>query len=124
MPNKARPDKQMAVAYDKTRHSRPRTAPRSVGQALDSLLQRRPGLVAKAAQATENDALIEALRRLLPAELAARALAASQQRTELLVTAESAAWSGRLRYALTALLPQLQGLCPGVSRVRLRVGTG
>lgn len=124
MPNKARPDKQTAAAYDKTRHSRIRTAPRAVGHALDSLLQRRPGLVAKAAQATENDALIEALRTLLPVELAPRALSARQQRSELLVTAASAAWSGRLRYALTALLPELQRRWPDISRVRLRVGPG
>jgi hypothetical protein len=95
-----------------------------VGQALDILLQRQPGLAARAIQAAENNALIDVLRALLPADLAAHALAAQQQRSQLLVTADSAAWSGRLRYAITAALPELQRRWPAISDVRLRVGPG
>ncbi len=124
MPNKIRPDKHLAARRERSRTARPRAPARSVGQALDNLLQRQPGLAARAIQATENNALIDVLRTLLPADLAAHALAAQQQRGHLLVTADSAAWSGRLRYALAAVLPQLQQRWPDISVVRLRVGSG
>ena len=124
MPNKIRPDKHLAGRRDRNRAVRPRAQPRSVGQALDILLQRQPGLAARAIQATENNTLIDTLRALLPADLAPHAMAAQQQRSQLLVTADSAAWSGRLRYAVAAALPEIQRRWPDISIVKLRVGQG
>jgi hypothetical protein len=123
MPNKLSPDKQTAPRRDRTRTSRPRAQPRSAGQALDALLH-RPALAARALQAGENSGLIDTLRALLPADLAVHALAARLLRGQLLVTADSAAWSGRLRYAAAAALPELQKRWPDIGTVRLRVGSG
>jgi hypothetical protein len=123
MPNKISPDKHLASRRDPGRGPRPRAPAKSAGQALDALLQRRPLLAARAAQAAEKNTLIDAIRALLPVELAAHALAASQQQTQLLVTADGAVWSGRLRYALAAALPELQRTWPSITSIRLRVGT-
>lgn len=124
MPNKFSADKQSGARGARGGKSRSRAPARSIGQALDALLQRQPLLAARAAQASENTNLIEAVRTLLPPELAAHALAASQQGTDLWVTADAAVWSGRLRYPLSAALPALQQQWPGITRIRLKVGPG
>jgi hypothetical protein len=123
MPNKSRPDKHLAPRRGMGSKPRSRGPARSVGQALDALLQRQPQLAARVLQDTDKNELIDAVRALLPPDLASHALAARQQRTQLLVTADSAAWSGRLRYALAAALPGLQKRWPDISAVRLRVGS-
>jgi hypothetical protein len=122
MPNKISPDKHIGAGGGPRRKPRHRAQAKSVGQALDQLLKRQPLLAARAVQATENNTLIDAVRALLPADLAPHALAASQQRSQLLVTADGAVWSGRLRYAVATVLPALRRDWPGISSVRLRVG--
>jgi len=122
MPNKISPDKHIAQSRGPARLPRSRAPAKNVGLALEGLLKRQPLLAARAAQASENKSLIEAVRALLPEDLALHALAASQHRSQLVVTADGAAWSGRLRYALVAALPELAREWPDISSVRLRVG--
>ncbi len=122
MPNKPSRDKPTARTPPPGRAARSRASAKPVSQALDLLLQRQPALAARAGQEQEKQRLTENVRAALPPELAPHVRSASLQRTELLITADGAVWSGRLRYALAAALPELQRQWPEIGRITLRVG--
>lgn len=122
MPNKPSRDKPTAKTPPPGRATRSRGGAKPVSQALDLLLQRQPALAARAGQQEEKQRLTETVRAALPPELAPHMRSASLERTELLITADGAVWSGRLRYALAAILPELQQKWPEIGRITLRVG--
>jgi len=57
----------------------------------------------------------------LPAELAAHLGEVLAKPAELVIYAENAAWSSRLRYAVAALLPQIQLRQSQLQRVVVRI---
>ena len=64
---------------------------------------------------------VEWLAAALPEELRGSIVNVVQRGPELRVLAISAAWSARLRYALTALAPQLKQRAPLIVKVTVRV---
>jgi hypothetical protein len=88
---------------------------------LDKLFERNPHWIKNTVQATENRDLVNAIRTLLPAELADRARSATLEQSVLVVTAEAAVWCGRLRYEIIAMLPELQKQWPHLQTVKLRL---
>ena len=121
MPNKPSRDKPTARTPP-GRPARSRAGAKTVSQALDLLLQRQPALAARAGQEQEKQRLTDTVRAAIPPELAPHVRSVSLQRSELLITADGAVWSGRLRYALAAVLPELQQKWPEIGRITLRVG--
>jgi hypothetical protein len=61
------------------------------------------------------------LSQHLPAEIHARISGVTEQRGTLVVFAESAAWSARLRYAVLELEPDIRAAGPEVTNVEVRV---
>ena len=57
----------------------------------------------------------------LPPELPPRVTGITERDGNLVVFADSPAWSARLRYALQELEPQLRGAAPHINEVRVRV---
>ena len=95
---------------------------------VNDLLQRGPALTGLASRIPEQQAWCDWLRSQLPAELAAhvvnvvpKAVDAAGRATELIVLADSPAWSARLRYALAALQPSIRSRDAAVQRTRVRV---
>jgi hypothetical protein len=64
---------------------------------------------------------LEWLRARLPPELAAAATGATAKGEELQVSARTAAWGSRLRYALAGLEPELAALGKGPQRITVKV---
>jgi hypothetical protein len=88
---------------------------------VQDLLARKPALRALvAAQPTENG-WQEWLGTRLPAELLPHLTEVLKKPAELVVYAENAAWSSRLRYALAELLPQIQARDAQLQRVAVRI---
>jgi len=119
---------------DKKTRARIRAAKNGFRQAPASvrdLLQRRPTLTGLASRIPTQQAWSDWLREQLPAELAPhvvnvipRPLGASSGQLELVVLADSPAWSARLRYALAALQTQIRAHDAAVQRTRVRVSMG
>ena len=61
------------------------------------------------------------LSAALPAELRTALVSAVPRDRELVVTAASAAWAARLRFALAALEPQLRARQPDIVKLTVRV---
>ena len=57
----------------------------------------------------------------LPAEIGARVTGVVEREGALVIFAESAAWSARLRFAVQELEPQILAATPGLKEVRVRV---
>jgi hypothetical protein len=74
----------------------------------------------KSAQQDQEDWL-SWLRAMLPEELRAAPVNVIPKGSELVVLTHSAAWSTRLRYALTAIAAPLRARAPGISKVTVRV---
>ncbi|MGA8705912.1 MAG: hypothetical protein WB646_02880 [Steroidobacteraceae bacterium] len=85
-----------------------------------------------ASRIPEQRAWCEWLQQQLPAELAAHLVnvvpkaigGAAHAAIELVVLADSPAWSARLRYALAALQTQICARDAAVQRTRVRVSMG
>jgi hypothetical protein len=88
---------------------------------IGDLLTAVPALRHRATNAVIKQELIEWLRKRLEDELAPHAKAAEQQGGTLIVSADSAAWSTRLRYAINALLPEIEKCWPAIKRCQVRV---
>ncbi|HEY3808866.1 MAG TPA: hypothetical protein VGL50_02920 [Steroidobacteraceae bacterium] len=91
-------------------------------------MQRRPLLTGLASRIPEQRAWSEWLRQQLPPMLGAhlvnvvpKALDATGHNLELVVLADSPAWSARLRYALAALESEIRAHDAAVQRTRVRV---
>ena len=61
------------------------------------------------------------LCRHLPTDLAGRVSGVVEREDTLVVFADSAAWSARLRYALQELEPQIRAATARVTAIRVRV---
>jgi hypothetical protein len=123
MPKKPNPDKKTR-ARNRPAGGAFRQPPASV----NDLLQRRPALTGLASRIPAQRAWCDWLRLQLPPELAAhvvnvvpKAIDAAARSTELIVLADSPAWSARLRYALVALQPAIAAKDIAVQRTRVRV---
>jgi hypothetical protein len=116
--------------YKKTR-ARIRSAKSAFRQApasVSDLLQRRPTLTGLASRIPEQQEWSDWLRAQLPAELAAHVVNVIPKRMdsalniiELVVLADSPAWSARLRYAVAALQTRISAHDAAVQRTRVRV---
>jgi hypothetical protein len=88
---------------------------------VQDLLARKPGLRAfAAAQPLQSDWQDWLIARL-PAELAPHLAQVLKKPAELIVYAENAAWSSRLRYAVAELLPQIQARDAQLQRIAVRI---
>jgi hypothetical protein len=81
----------------------------------------RPGLKALVAVRPEPGDWRSWLATQLPEELAAHLGEVLRKPAELVVYAENAAWSSRLRYAMAALMPQIQQREAQLQRVLVRI---
>jgi hypothetical protein len=75
----------------------------------------------RAKEAVEKQSVMEWLVRALPEELRAHASSAAVRGGVLLVTADSAAWSTRLRYVLVAMRSEIEQHWPEVKSCQVRV---
>jgi hypothetical protein len=73
------------------------------------------------AQAARANFWSEWLSQRLPAELRARLSGVIERDATLVIFAESAAWSARLRYAIQELEPQIRAAAAGLDSVVVRV---
>jgi predicted nucleic acid-binding Zn ribbon protein len=94
------------------------TPPRSVKELLGRRFPTLTRLTGEAAQQEEWSAWLEAH---LPPEIAARLSGVHERDGVLVVFAESAAWSARLRFALQELEPALRQGHPRVTATQVRV---
>ena len=126
MPKIPSPDKKIP-----TRIRRAKRVFRQAPASVSDLLQRRPTLTGIASRIPEQRSWCEWLRQQLPAELAVhlvnvvpKEIAGAPTAIELVVLADSPAWSARLRYALAALQEQICARDGAVQRTRVRVSMG
>jgi hypothetical protein len=117
MPNKSRRDK------PKTRAPGRRTARISrPADSVKALLQTRsPVLSAISEQTQRQQAWRQWLQEHVPAELLAYVTGVVERDKQLVIFTASAAWGGRLRYALAELEPALLSAHAGLERVTVRV---
>lgn len=131
MPNKSRPDKH-GVRKLTARSPRGRTLsasragrPGSKSQAVHSvkdLLARAVPVLSQAADQTARQAFWRPwLEAHLPAGLPARITGITERDGNLVVFADSPAWSARLRYALQELASRIRETQPDIKEVSVRV---
>jgi hypothetical protein len=121
MPKNTSADKQLASHRRKDRAAAKRYGMRAVGQVVEQFLQRLPGAAKRAAQLDEKQALIRDLCDRVDNELAIHIVDVQQVNRELIVVTDSATWAERLRYALTAALPDMPSPSGMADRVRIKV---
>jgi hypothetical protein len=92
-------------------------SPRAVGE----LLIRSPAITRITHQLSRQQSWTAWLRETLPAELSAHILHAVPKESELVVFADTSAWSVRLRYAVAALVQPIRQRDPALVRVQVRV---
>ena len=85
------------------------------------LARRGPQLTRLTDQAAQQARWREWLGQHLPAQLGARVSGVNERNGTLVVFAESAAWSTRLRYALLELEGALRAAHPSVESIEVRV---
>ncbi len=88
---------------------------------IAALLTAAPTLRKMASQAIEKQTLIDWVRSQLAEELRPHACSAEIKAETLLVTADSATWSTRLRYAMATLQPEISTQWPRVTTCLVRV---
>ena len=131
MPNKSRPHKR---SVRQTGSRSLRTRAHSASQPLHSgskphsahsvkdLLARAVPVLSQAADQTARQAFWSPwLQARLPPELRAKITGITEREGNLVVFAESPAWSARLRYALQELIPQIRKAQPDINEVTVRV---
>jgi hypothetical protein len=101
--------------------SRARQEPGPTHSVKDLLARVVPGLTRVTEQVSRQNYWLEWLSQHLPAEIHARISGVSEQREILVVFAESAAWSARLRYAILALEAHIRAAEPGLTNIEVRV---
>lgn len=124
MPNKSRPHKRGVPKL--TRGSpQSRAALGSRPQAAHSvkdLLARSVPVLSQAARQTARQAFWQPwLTARLPPELPSRITAITERDGNLVVFADSPAWSARLRYALQELQSQIRAAHPDIREISVRV---
>jgi len=96
----------------------PRGQPDSV---KDLLARAAPGLADITRRLQEQQDIAAWTRARLPPELAAQVTEVLEKEGELAVFAASAAWAGRLRYAVEELQAELATGYPHIKSVRIRI---
>jgi len=111
-----------------TRIRRTKPAFRQAPASVNDLLQRRLVLTGLTSRIPEQRAWCDWLKQQLPDELAVhlvnvvpKPISGAAAAVELVVFADSPAWSARLRYALVALKAQINAHDAAVQRTRVRV---
>jgi len=87
----------------------------------DLLAGRLPSLTRVTDQAVRQDFWRGWLQAHLPAPLSARVSGVALRDGRLVIFAESAAWSARLRFALLELEPDIRTAAPELGPIRVRV---
>jgi hypothetical protein len=102
---------------------RSRTSPVSLkADSVKELLARRvPALRQITQQAVRQNFWNHWLSVHLPAEIAPRISGVTERDGTLVIFAETAAWSARLRYAVLELEPDMRSASPQLDRVEVRV---
>ena len=94
---------------------------RQLDSVKDLLSRRAPALTRVTTQAGRASFWDEWLSGHLPAEIRPRISGVVEREGTLVIFAESAAWSARLRYAVQDLEPQILAAAAGLERVVVRV---
>jgi hypothetical protein len=117
MPKNDRPNNQR-ISQREPRHAKAQA--RHI-TSIAALLTATPTLRKMAAQAVEKQALIDWIRAQLTDELRPHASGAQLKADTLIVVADTAAWSTRLRYAMGALQAEVTTRWPHVISCQVRV---
>ena len=117
MPKKVRRDKRggSPVSTGAGRTSR------RVHSVKDLIAQRAPALMRVTAQAGRANFWTTWLSGHLPSEVGARVTGVVEREGTLVIFAESAAWSARLRFAVQELEPEILAAAAGLKEVQVRV---
>jgi hypothetical protein len=118
MPNKLRRDKRSGTRNSATNVSKTFRSPDSVKAVLGRLT---PTLTRVSDQATRQTFWKQWLAQHLPSELTPRLSGVVERDDTLVIFAESAAWSARLRYVMQQLQPQIKQAQPTIQQVSVRV---
>jgi len=118
MPNKLRRNKRGGSRNLATNVSKPFREPDSV---KDVLARLTPTLTRVSKQASRQSHWRTWLAAHLPADLTSRLSGVVEREGTLVIFAESAAWSARLRYAVLDLETQIKAAGPGIQQVTVRV---
>ncbi len=94
---------------------------RKIPSSINDLLLRKPLFQRLSAQLPAQQSWSDWLRAQVTPELAPHIVHVIPKGSELVVMADSPAWSARLRYALAALEPQIAARDAAVQRTRVRV---
>jgi hypothetical protein len=102
---------------------RSRTSPVSLkADSVKELLARRvPALTQITRQAARQDFWNHWLSVHLPAEIRPKISGVTERDGTLVIFAENAAWSARLRYLVQELEPDIRTAHPGLDRIQVRV---
>jgi hypothetical protein len=117
MPKKVRRDKRGSAAVSTGQ----RLAPRRPDSVNELLKRGVPALTRVTAHAARANFWNEWLSERLPAEIRTRISGVVERQGALVIFAESAAWSARLRYLIEELAPQIRAAAAGISEVVVRV---
>ena len=100
-----------------------RTSPvsRKVDSVKELLTRRLPALSRVTDQAARHNFWEKWLSERLPAELRPRISGVSERNGTLVIFAETAAWSARLRYAVVELTPAMHAADSQLSNIEVRV---
>lgn len=118
MPNKLRRDKRSRARNLATSVSKPFRSPDSVKEVLG---RQSPTLTRVADQASRQAFWKQWLAQHLPAGLVPRLTGVVESGDTLIVFAESAAWSARLRYVMQELAAGIKQAQPTIQHVSVRV---
>jgi len=118
MPNKLRRDKRGGTRRLATNVSKTFRRPDSVKDVLGRLT---PTLTRVSDQAARQSFWNQWLAQHLPSELLPRLSGVVEREATLVIFAESAAWSARLRYVMQDLEPQIREAQPTIQQVSVRV---
>ena len=118
MPNKLRRDKRGGTRNSATNVSKPFRSADSVKAVLGRLT---PTLTRVSDQASRQTFWKQWLAQHLPTELTPHLSGVVEREHTLVIFAESAAWSTRLRYVMQELEPQIKQAQPTIQQVSVRV---
>ena len=118
MPNKLHRNKRGGSRKLATNVSKPFRSPDSV---KDVLNRATPALLRVSDQASRQRYWREWLAQHVPAELTARLSGVVEREDTLVIFAESAAWSARLRYVIQELQGEIKQAGPTIQHVSVRV---
>jgi hypothetical protein len=118
MPKPGRRHKRGGSAFPRTKVSKPFHAADSV---KDVLARGTPNLTRFSDQASRQRDWLQWLAKHLPADLTAHLSGVVEREGTLVIFAESAAWSARLRYAVLELEAPLRTFQPAIQHVDIKV---